>query len=89
MDDLKIKIPIESFEKGYIKKPISIRETYEKIDGEKTNFFYLFFYPILGMIDSADISSFLFALGVILNILIEMNALSNALATLSKLTKGK
>ena len=89
LDYYNIKIPLESFEKGYIKKPISIPGTYERIKGEKTNFFYLFLYPLLGLIDSADISVFLFVLGGILNILIEMNALSGGLTALARITKGK
>ena len=89
LDEFNIKIPLESFEKGYIKKPISIPGTYKRIDEGKINFFYLFLYPLLGLIDSADISVFMFVLGGILNILIEMKALSAGLAALSRLTKGK
>ncbi len=89
LKELNIKIPLESFLKGYIKKPISIPNTYQKIEGEKTNFFDLFLYPVLGLIDSADISIFLFVLGGVLNILIEMNALSSGMSALAKLTKGK
>ena len=89
LEKLNIKIPIESFIKGYIKKPISIPNTYQKIEGKNTNFLNLFLYPILGLIDSADISSFLFVLGGTLNILIEMNALSAGMTALSKATKGK
>ena len=89
LDEFNIKIPLESFEKGYIKKPISIPGTYKRIDEGKINFFYLFLYPLLGLIDSADITVFMFVLGGILNILIEMKALSAGLAALARLTKGK
>ena len=89
LEELNIKIPIESFKKGYIKKPISIPNTYQKIEAKNANFLNIFLYPILGLIDSADISSFLFVLGGTLNILIEMNALSAGMTALSKATKGK
>ena len=89
LDEFNIKIPLENFEKGYIKKPISIPGTYKRIDEGKINFFYLFLYPLLGLIDSADITVFMFVLGGILNILIEMKALSAGLAALARLTKGK
>ena len=89
LDEYKIKIPLDSFKKGYIKKPISIPNTYERIDEKQTNVLYLFLYPVLGLIDSSDISVFLFILGGILNVLIEMNALSAGLAALVKITKGK
>ena len=89
LDDYNIKIPLESFLNGYIKKPISIPDTYETIEDEKTNFFYLFLYPVLGFKDSSDISIFLFVLGGILNILIEMDALSGGMTSLARATKGK
>jgi uncharacterized ion transporter superfamily protein YfcC len=89
LKDFKIKIPIENFQKGYIKKPISIPGTYNRITGESTNFFSLFLYPIKGLIDSSDISFFLMILGGNLNILIESNALSSGMAALSRVTKGK
>ena len=89
LKDFKIKIPLENFQKGYIKKPISIPGTYNRITGESTNFFSLFLYPIKGLIDSSDISFFLMILGGNLNILIESNALSSGMAALSRVTKGK
>ena len=84
-----IKVPLSSFEKGYIKKPISIPNTYKRIVGETTNFGNLLLYPILGLIDSADISFFIMLLGGCLNILNEMNALSSGIKALSRITKGK
>ena len=89
LEELNIKIPLESFKKGYIKKPISIPNTYQKIEDENSNFLNIFLYPILGLIDSADISAFLFVLGGTLNILIEMKALSAGMTALSRATKGK
>ena len=89
LNDFKIKIPLENFQKGYIKKPISIPGTYNRTTGESTNFFSLFLYPIKGLIDSSDISFFLMILGGNLNILIESNALSSGMAALSRLAKGK
>ena len=89
LDDYNIKIPIESFKKGYIKKPLSIPDTYERIEGETTDFFNLLLYPIEGIIDSADIAIFLYILGGIINILLEMNALNAGIGALARITKGK
>ena len=89
LEHFKIIIPIESFEKGYIKKPVSIPNTYEKIKGEKTQFFKLFTYPIAGMIESADILFFLMILGGTLGVLVEMNALTNGLYALARILKGR
>ena len=65
-------------------KPVSIPNTYEKIKGEKTQFFKLFTYPIEGMIESADILFFLMILGGTLGVLVEMNALTNGLYALGE-----
>ena len=89
LDEKGITIPLENFEKGYIKKPISIPNTYKRINGETTHFLKLFLYPILGLTESSDICFFLLILGGLLNILIEMNALSAAMVVLSRITKGK
>ena len=89
LDYYKIKIPLDSFKRGYIKKPISIPGTYKRINEKTTNFFNLFLYPILGIIESANVQIFLFVLGGALNVLIEMNALSSGLASLARITKGK
>ena len=84
-----INIPLENFIKGLIKNPISIPNTFREINAENSNFFKLFTYPILGLIDSCGIAFFLFVLGGAINILIEMNALSSGIAALGRLTKGK
>ena len=89
MEEKGIKVPLSSFENGYIKNPISIPNTYKRINVETTNFLNIVYYPILGLIDSADISFFLMLLGGCLNILTEMNAISSGIRALSKVTKGK
>ena len=41
LDKYNIKIPLENFVNNYIKKPISIPDTYQKIDNETTSFFFI------------------------------------------------
>lgn len=89
LNNFQIIIPFENFEKGFIKKAVAIPNTYEKIKGEKTQFLKLFTYPILGMIESADISFFLMILGGTINLLVEMNALTNGLYALARVLKGR
>ena len=89
LNELNIKIPLDSFRNGYIDKPISIPGTYETIDGETTNFWNLFLYPVLGLIDAVDISVFLYILGGNMNILIETNSLEAGMMALGRITKGK
>ena len=86
---LNIKIPLESFLKGYISDPISIPNTYHTIDEGITNPLKVITYPIKGCIDSAYIAYFLLVMGGNLNILIEMKSLSSGMAALSRITKGR
>ena len=89
LDNLTLKIEIENFENGNIKKAIAIPGTYEKVKGHKTNIFDLFLNPVLGMINSADIAFFLMILGGNISVLIEMKALTNGLQALANMLKGR
>ena len=89
LNNLKLKIEIENFENGNIKKAIAIPGTYEKVKGHKTNIFDLFLNLVLGMINSADIAFFLMILGGNISVLIEMKALTNGLQALAKMLKGR
>ena len=89
LDIRGIKVPLDSFLEGIINKPISIPETYKKIEGETTNFFDLFSYPIKGLIESADICFFVLIIGGTLNLLVEMDSLSAGMKALSRIVKGK
>jgi len=84
-----INIPLDNFIKGYIKKPISIPNTYQKIENDTTYFFDLFLYPMSGLIESADIAFFIMVIGGTINILTEMNAISAGMEALSRKTRGK
>lgn len=89
LDDRGVTIPLENFQKGLIKGAVSIPNTFQNIDKENLNFFSLFLYPILGLIESCGIAFFLFVLGGTINILIEMNALTAGIEALGRVTKGK
>ena len=89
LDELGIKIQIDNFLKGYIKNEISIPNTYQKIEGENSNIFKVFVYPISGLIESSGICFFLFVIGGNINLLLEMNALSAGIAALGRITKGR
>lgn len=54
LEEKGINIPLENFVKGYIKKPISIPNTYQRLEDENVFFFDLFLYLILGLIPSAE-----------------------------------
>ena len=89
LDKIGIKVPLDSFLDGIIDKPISIPNTYKKIEGETTNFFDLFSYPIRGLIESADICFFVLIIGGTLNLLVEIDSLSAGMKALGRIAKGK
>lgn len=89
LEEYKIKIPFENFEKGYITEPISIPGTYKKIDQEKANISYVLIYLINGLIESGNLSFFIMILGGVTSILTEMNVLNSGMKALSRITKGK
>ena len=89
LDKRSISVPLESFLDGIINKPIAIPNTYKKIEGETTDFFNLFSYPIKGLIETADICFFVLIIGGAINLLIEMDSLSAGMRALSRAIKGK
>ena len=89
LNKLNIKIDILNFKNGLIQKPISIPNSYKKIEGKKTNIFSLFLFPIQGLIESANISYFIMILGGIMKILDKMNVLNSGISALASVTKGK
>ena len=89
LDNHNIKVPLNNFKKGLIKNPMSIPNTYERIKGETVNFLNVVYFPILGLVQSANLSFFLMLLGGCLNIINELNALSAGVKSLMKLTRGK
>ena len=89
LDKIGVSVPLDSFLDGIINKPIAIPNTYKRIEGETTDFFNLFSYPIKGLIYSADIIFLLLLIGGALNLLIEMDSLSAGMRALSRVVKGK
>ena len=58
LEQLGIKIKLESFKNGNIKKSVAVPNTYERIKVSQTNFLKLFVYPINGLIKTSDIFFF-------------------------------
>ena len=90
LKEFKINIPLNRFKNGDIKKPISIPNSYTRLDDVgNANFFDLFTYPIYGMIDSANIAFVLMMIGGCINILVETKALTAGMEALGRITKGR
>ena len=89
LDKLNITIKIENFKNGYVIDDVAIPGTYKFLEEyEHINFFKLFVYPLLGLIDAADIEFFLMMIAGCLNILIEMKSFIAAMEALSRCGKN-
>ena len=89
LDKYGVKIDLVKFTSGDIKRAISIPGSYKKLeDEENANFFDLFTYPILGLINASNVGFVLMMIGGCINLLIEMNALTSGMEALGRVTKG-
>lgn len=89
LDSLGIKIPIQNFESGNIRKPVSVPGSYHELPSSKQSFMEIIQAPLKGFMDSADIILFLLAIGGFIHLFNESGALVNGLTALSKKMNGK
>jgi uncharacterized ion transporter superfamily protein YfcC len=69
LDQLNIKIPLENFTTGAIYKPISIPNTYEKVEANPQGFFEFIKSPIKGIIESSDVIFLVLFIGGLIGIM--------------------
>ena len=89
LDEYKIKIPLDNFVKGYIKNPIAIPGTYQRIKNKFSNPSNILIYLVKGLVESGDICFFIMILGGVTSVLTEMNALNAGITALTRVTRGK
>ncbi len=90
LDRLKIKIKLEKFTTGVIKKPTAIPETYKKLDKVKSqNIIELISAPISGVVDSIDIIVFVLILSGIVGVINKTGTFNIAMKSISHKTNGK
>ena len=89
LDKFNITIPLTNFKNGYVKDDVAIPNSYKKLTKAKQVPFYnVLLYPILGLIDCADIAFFLMMIAGCLNVLIEMKSFVAAMETISRCGKN-
>ena len=89
LNECNITIPLTNFKKGYVKDDVAIPNSYKRLPEVKNIPFYnVLKYPILGLIDCADIAFFLMMIAGCLNVLIEMKSFLAAMETLSRCGKN-
>lgn len=89
LEDLNIKIPLENFTSGAIYKPISIPNTYKKIEAKPQGFFAFIKAPLKGIIQVADIIILVLFIGGLVAIVNYTGAFEAGIDKLSKLLVGK
>ena len=89
LDKLDIKIDVNKFIDGTIKKPMAIPNTYVKLDGKAQVLDELISAPISGIAESIDIIIFVLILGGIVGIVNKTGTFNIAMKAISQRTKGK
>ncbi len=89
LDNLLIKIPIEKFTNGDIYKPISIPNTYKKLEAKPQGFAAFVQSPIKGIIAAADIIFLVLIIGGLIGIMNLTGAFDAGISWLAKTLKGR
>lgn len=89
LDSLSIKIKIEKFTNGDIRKPISIPNTYQKETSKPQGIIAVLEAPLKGVLDSIDIILFILFIGGFMAVFNKTEALYNGVSYLAHIMKGK
>lgn len=89
LDELAIQIPIEKFKDGAISKPISIPNTYQKLEGQSQGFVGFIQAPLKGIMQSADIILLVLIIGGLISIVNATKAFEAGIAWLAQKLKGR
>jgi len=89
LDDLGIKIPLEKFTSGDIWKPISIPETYKKLEAKPQGVVDFLKSPIKGVIEAADIIFLVLIIGGLIGIMNATGAFDAGISWLANTLKGR
>jgi uncharacterized ion transporter superfamily protein YfcC len=89
LDSLQIKITLEKFKTGAIRKPVSIPGTYQSLKNNGQGFLEILKAPLSGITGSIDIILFILVIGGFMNIFNQSGAMIRGLKSLSHTMKGK
>ena len=89
LDQLNVKIPVNSFTDGGIYKPIGIPGTYKKVEARPQGFFAFIQAPIKGVIATSDIIFLVLVIGGLIGVMSAIGAFDAGIAWLSNVLKGK
>jgi len=89
LDSLSIKISIQKFINGDIRKPISVPGSYQKLEKNPQGFLKILQAPVKGIIDSIDIALFILIIGGFMYVFNETGAIAKGIEYLSYSMKGR
>jgi uncharacterized ion transporter superfamily protein YfcC len=89
LDKLQIKIPLEKFTSGDIWKPISIPNTYKKVEANPQGLKEFIMSPIKGIIQGADIIILVLFIGGLIGVVNSTGAFEGGISWLSKTLQGR
>src|SRR6478735_10233531 len=89
LDSLSIKIPLQKFIDGDIRKPVSVPGSYKPMEKTPQGFIKILEAPVQGIIDSIDIALFVLIIGGFMYVFNETGAILKGVQALSFRMKGK
>lgn len=89
LDQLNIKIPLENFTNGAIYKPISIPDSYEKVEANPQGFLEFVQSPIKGIIEAADVIFLVLFIGGLIGIMNLTGAFEAGIVWMSGVLNGR
>jgi uncharacterized ion transporter superfamily protein YfcC len=89
LDSLHIRISLEKFSNGDIKKPLSVPGTYHRLPKNAQGIVKIIEAPLQGMYDTIDIILFIMLIGAFINIFYSTGAMEEGLGYLSHKMNGK
>jgi uncharacterized ion transporter superfamily protein YfcC len=89
LDSLAIKIPLQKFASGDIRKPISVPGTYQKLKSRPQGIVQILEAPVKGIVDSIDIALFILFIGGFMSVFNKTGAMFRGVKYLAHMMKGK
>ncbi len=88
LDKLNIKIELQNFTEGTIRKPVAIPGSYQRVEQNPKGLEDIAISMVIGTIEAADVMVFIFVLGGMIGVINKTGSFNAGLTALAKRTKG-
>lgn len=89
LDSLDIKISLQKFSNGDIRKPVSVPGTYKKLQSNPQGFIAILEAPVKGIMDSIDVALFVLFIGGFMAVFNKTGAMFKGVKYIAQQMKGK